>query len=199
MTTKNAGFKPKDVIDFAKEQGAKFVDLKFIDLPGHLAAHPRSPSTRLNDDLFEEGIGFDGSSVRGWQPINASDMNMTPDPSTAARIDPFYAQKHAEHDLQDQRPRHRAGLRPRPALHRPEGREPRQGERHRRHHRTSAPRPSSSSSTRSDTTAPRAAPSTRDRRRRGRSGTAASRRPEPRPQDPSEGGVFPRPADRPAR
>ena len=83
--------KVKEVIAFAKENGVKFVDLKFIDLPG-IWQHTQIPVARLNEDLFEEGIGFDGSSVRGWQPINASDMNMTPDASTA-RLDPFYEQK----------------------------------------------------------------------------------------------------------
>jgi glutamine synthetase len=79
----------KDVIAFAKEHGCKFVDLKFIDLPG-IWQHTTIPATRLNDELFEEGIGFDGSSIRGWQPINASDMQMTPIPSTA-KLDPFHA------------------------------------------------------------------------------------------------------------
>jgi glutamine synthetase len=83
--------KPKDVILFAKDQGVKFVDFKFIDLPG-IWQHTTIPASRLHEDLFEEGIGFDGSSVRGWQPINASDMSMTPD-ATTARIDPFCAQR----------------------------------------------------------------------------------------------------------
>ncbi|WP_438015813.1 type I glutamate--ammonia ligase [Sorangium sp. So ce315] len=83
--------KPKDVVAFAKENDVKFVDLKFIDLPG-IWQHTTIPVSRLNEDIFEEGIGFDGSSVRGWQPINASDMLMTPDASTA-KIDPFHAQK----------------------------------------------------------------------------------------------------------
>lgn len=83
--------KPKDVIAFAKEHDCKFVDFKFIDLPG-IWQHTTMPISRLNEEIFEEGIGFDGSSVRGWQPINASDMAMTPDP-TSARLDPFYAQK----------------------------------------------------------------------------------------------------------
>ncbi|HEV3189095.1 MAG TPA: type I glutamate--ammonia ligase, partial [Polyangiaceae bacterium] len=66
----------------------KFVDLKFIDLPG-IWQHTTIPANRLNEGLFEDGIMFDGSSIRGWQPINASDMTMVPDASTA-RIDPFY-------------------------------------------------------------------------------------------------------------
>jgi glutamine synthetase len=80
----------KDVIAFAKENGCKFVDLKFIDLPG-IWQHTTIPVQRLNEELFEEGIGFDGSSIRGWQPINASDMQMTPDPTTA-KLDPFHTQ-----------------------------------------------------------------------------------------------------------
>jgi glutamine synthetase len=83
--------KPKEVIEFAKENGCKFVDFKFIDLPG-IWQHTTVPINRLDADMFETGIGFDGSSVRGWQPINASDMQMTPDASTA-KIDPFYEQK----------------------------------------------------------------------------------------------------------
>ena len=83
--------KPKDVIAFAREQGCKYVDLKFIDLPGTWQ-HTTIPIGRFSEELFEEGLGFDGSSVRGWQPINASDMQMTPDPTTA-RVDPFFAQK----------------------------------------------------------------------------------------------------------
>src|SRR5262245_20593955 len=83
--------KPRDVIAFAKDNDCKFVDLKFIDLPG-IWQHTTIPANRLDESLFEEGIGFDGSSVRGWQPINASDMQMTPDASTA-KIDPFHAQK----------------------------------------------------------------------------------------------------------
>jgi glutamine synthetase len=83
--------KATDVIKFAKENDVKFVDFKFIDLPG-IWQHTTIPASRLSEDIFEEGIGFDGSSVRGWQPINASDMVMTPDPSTA-RLDPFHAQK----------------------------------------------------------------------------------------------------------
>jgi glutamine synthetase len=83
--------KPKDVIAFAHDHGCRFIDLKFCDLPG-IWQHTTIPASRLTEELFEEGIGFDGSSVRGWQPINASDMQMTPEPATA-RIDPFHAQK----------------------------------------------------------------------------------------------------------
>jgi len=80
---------PKEVLDFAKKHDVKFVDLKFIDFPG-VWQHTTIPANRLEESLFEEGIAFDGSSIRGWQPINASDMIMIPDASTA-KLDPFYA------------------------------------------------------------------------------------------------------------
>src|ERR1700730_12229158 len=80
---------PKEAVELGKKHDVKFVDLKFIDLPG-VWQHTTIPATRLDVGLFEEGIMFDGSSIRGWQPINASDMTMIPDASTA-RIDPFFA------------------------------------------------------------------------------------------------------------
>ena len=83
--------KPKEVISFAQNHECKFVDFKFIDLPGTWQ-HTTLPIARLDEEMFETGVGFDGSSVRGWQPINASDMQMTPEPATA-RIDPFHARK----------------------------------------------------------------------------------------------------------
>lgn len=76
-----------DVLKLAKESGAKILDLKFMDFPG-LWQHFSTPISLLTEDLFEEGFGFDGSSIRGWQAINESDMIVIPDPSTAM-IDPF--------------------------------------------------------------------------------------------------------------
>jgi len=78
---------PKDVIKFAKENKAVAVDLKFNDLIG-LWQHFTLPTGELSEALFQEGSGFDGSSIRGWQPIHASDMLVVPDPVTAA-MDPF--------------------------------------------------------------------------------------------------------------
>ncbi len=74
------------VIAMAKENGCKFVDLKFIDLPG-LWQHYTLPITELNEELFTEGNGFDGSSIRGFAAIHESDMLLVPDPETAI-IDP---------------------------------------------------------------------------------------------------------------
>jgi glutamine synthetase len=79
---------PNEVLKMAKEQGAKLVDLRFMDFPG-LWQHFSVPISELDESSFEDGYGFDGSSIRGWQPINASDMLVVPDPTTA-KMDPFY-------------------------------------------------------------------------------------------------------------
>ncbi len=79
---------PKDVLEFAKESDARVVDLRFMDFPG-LWQHFTVPICELDEGSFEDGFGFDGSSIRGWQPINASDMLVVPDPSTA-KMDPFF-------------------------------------------------------------------------------------------------------------
>jgi glutamine synthetase len=78
---------PKEVMDFAKENKAKMVDLRFMDFPG-LWQHFSVPMDALEESSFEDGFGFDGSSIRGWQPIHASDMLVLPDPVTA-KMDPF--------------------------------------------------------------------------------------------------------------
>src|SRR6202795_2471274 len=80
---------PKDVLKFAKEKGARIVDLRFIDLPG-LWQHFSIPVSELREDIFEDGLGFDGSSIRGFQSIDESDMLLIPDPATAV-MDPFTA------------------------------------------------------------------------------------------------------------
>lgn len=76
-----------DVMKLAKDADAKILDLKFMDFPG-LWQHFSTPISLLTEELFEEGFGFDGSSIRGWQSINESDMLVIPDPGTAV-IDPF--------------------------------------------------------------------------------------------------------------
>jgi glutamine synthetase len=79
--------KPNEVLKLVKEKGVKFVDFKFTDIPG-VQQHFTIPATELSESTFEDGLGFDGSSVRGWTAINESDMLLIPDPSTAM-IDPF--------------------------------------------------------------------------------------------------------------
>lgn len=76
-----------DVLKIAKESEAKILDLKFMDFPG-LWQHFSTPISLLSEDLFEDGFGFDGSSIRGWQSIHESDMIVIPDPNTVI-IDPF--------------------------------------------------------------------------------------------------------------
>ena len=78
---------PKDVLGLMKESGAEIVDFRFCDLPG-LMQHFSVPASELNEGLFEDGIGFDGSSIRGFQEIQESDMLLVPDPDTAY-MDPF--------------------------------------------------------------------------------------------------------------
>jgi glutamine synthetase len=75
-----------EVIKLAKDTGVKIVDLRFVDLPGKWQ-HFSIPVEDLNEDLFAEGAGFDGSSIRGFQQINESDMLLFPDPETAY-VDP---------------------------------------------------------------------------------------------------------------
>ncbi len=79
----------KDAIKLAKDKGARIVDLRFIDVPG-LWQHFSIPNGELTEELFDEGIGFDGSSIRGFQSIHESDMLLMPDPDTAV-MDPFTA------------------------------------------------------------------------------------------------------------
>ena len=73
---------PDDVKKLAKDAGAKIVDLRFIDLPG-MWQHFSIPVEDLDDDLFSDGIGFDGSSIRGFQQIHESDMLLIADAETA--------------------------------------------------------------------------------------------------------------------
>jgi glutamine synthetase len=82
--------KPADVVRMVREQGIRMVDFKFTDVPGTWQ-HFSVPARVLDETLFAEGIGFDGSSVRGFQDINESDMLLLPDPDTAI-LDPFTAE-----------------------------------------------------------------------------------------------------------
>jgi glutamine synthetase len=80
---------PEEVLKFAKEKGARMVDIKFVDLPG-VWQHFSVPFHELSEESFVEGIPFDGSSIRGFQAINESDMLVVPDADTAF-MDPFTA------------------------------------------------------------------------------------------------------------
>src|ERR1700761_9403796 len=82
---------PKEVLEYAKKHDTKQLDLRFTDLPG-VQQHVTYPITELEESSFEEGFGFDGSSIRGWAAINESDMLLIPDPATRI-IDPFFETK----------------------------------------------------------------------------------------------------------
>ncbi|MET0665041.1 MAG: type I glutamate--ammonia ligase, partial [Acidimicrobiales bacterium] len=82
---------PAEVVDYAQEEGVEIVDFRFCDLPG-LMQHFSVPLHEFSEESFEEGHGFDGSSVRGFQEIQESDMILRPDPNTAY-LDPFTARR----------------------------------------------------------------------------------------------------------
>src|SRR5512132_4698239 len=79
---------PGDVLALAERHGARMVDLKFTDLPGTWQ-HMGMALGSLDEEALTDGIGFDGSSIRGFQEIYESDMLLLPDLSTAV-VDPFY-------------------------------------------------------------------------------------------------------------
>lgn len=81
------GMTPKDVLALIKEHDIKMVDVRFTDMPGTWQ-HFSLPASMLSEDDFVHGLGFDGSSIRGFQAINESDMLVVPDPDTAF-IDPM--------------------------------------------------------------------------------------------------------------
>ena len=81
---------PDDVLRMIADKGIRMVDLKFTDVPGTWQ-HFSIPTRALSSSTFSEGIGFDGSSIRGFQQINESDMLLMPDPATAV-LDPFTAE-----------------------------------------------------------------------------------------------------------
>ena len=80
-----------DIIKQIKDEDVEYVDIRFCDLPG-IVQHFSVPASVFDESVFEDGLAFDGSSVRGFQSIHESDMMLLPDPETA-RIDPFRAAK----------------------------------------------------------------------------------------------------------
>jgi glutamine synthetase len=81
----------KNVMAMIKKHGVKMIDFRFTDMPGQWQ-HFSVPVSQFDESSFEDGLGFDGSSIRGWQSINESDMLVMPDPETA-NIDPFIQAK----------------------------------------------------------------------------------------------------------
>src|ERR1700741_3107164 len=73
---------PSDISKLIKDNNVKLIDFKFTDLLGTWQ-HFTTTLTEYGEDIFTDGLGFDGSSIRGWRVINASDMLVIPDPATA--------------------------------------------------------------------------------------------------------------------
>ena len=96
---------PHEVLELVEAEGVEFVDLRFCDLPG-VMQHVSIPANVLDEGQFEDGHAFDGSSVRGFQQIQESDMVLIADPNTAY-LDPFRTRKTLVHALLRGRPGHR--------------------------------------------------------------------------------------------
>src|SRR6059058_6468992 len=80
-----------ELLRYIKDEDVEMVDVRFCDLPG-VMQHFTVPVGSFGQDVFDSGLGFDGSSIRGFQEIHESDMLLLPDP-TSARIDPFRKRK----------------------------------------------------------------------------------------------------------
>ncbi|HYV32297.1 MAG TPA: glutamine synthetase, partial [Candidatus Binatia bacterium] len=78
MSTPKTAATPKGVIEMARKQGARMADIKFVDTFGTWQ-HFSVPIGELSEESFADGLGFDGSSIRGWKSIEASDMLAMPD------------------------------------------------------------------------------------------------------------------------
>ncbi len=121
--------KVKDALKLMKDEEVEYVDIRFTDPKGKLQ-HVTLVVDLVDEDFFEEGFMFDGSSIAGWKSIDQSDMKLIPD-AGSVYIDPFYAEKTHVRALQRGRAGHRRALQPRPARHRREGRSLSQGLGHR--------------------------------------------------------------------
>ncbi|MEY3320254.1 MAG: glutamine synthetase, partial [Actinomycetota bacterium] len=80
-----------ELISYIKKENISLVDVRFIDLPG-IQHHFNVPASQFTEDVFKDGLMFDGSSIRGFQSIHESDMKLLPAPETAF-VDPFRKEK----------------------------------------------------------------------------------------------------------
>src|SRR6187401_1740592 len=80
-----------ELLKYIKDEGVEMVDVRFCDLPG-IMQHFTVPVSSFTQSVFDDGLGFDGSSIRGFQAIHESDMQLIPDPVTAF-VDPFRSAK----------------------------------------------------------------------------------------------------------
>ena len=97
-----------EVLSYIKKEDVEMVDVRFCDLPG-VMQHFTVPVSSFDDSVFSDGLGFDGSSIRGFQAIHESDMQLFPDPTTA-RLDPFRTPQDADPELLHPRPAHRRAV-----------------------------------------------------------------------------------------
>ena len=82
---------PEELLRYLRNEGVKFVDVRFCDLPG-VMQHFTVPVESFDESVFTDGLAFDGSSIRGFQQIHESDMLLLPDVATAF-VDPFRVEK----------------------------------------------------------------------------------------------------------
>ena len=120
-----------EVLKFIKDTDVKFLDIRFTDLPG-IQQHFNIPASTVDEEFFSVGQLFDGSSIRGFQSIHESDLQLIPDISTAY-VDPFRTERTLIIVFDIYNPRNGEIYAPRPAPGRQEGREVPRLDRHRRH------------------------------------------------------------------
>ena len=135
----------KDVLKAIKDNDVKYVDFRFTDPRGKWQ-HVTFDVSIVDEDMFADGVMFDGSSIAGWKAINESDMTLMPDPTTA-QYRPVLLGLDPVDRLRHPRAGDRRALQPRPARHRQEGRGLPASRRASATPSMSARRPSSSSST----------------------------------------------------
>ena len=122
---------PQAVLAMCRERDIKAVDMRFMDFPG-IWQHFTIPVGKLEEEVFEEGLGFDGSSIRGWQAINESDMLLLAAGRHGVRRS-VHRDPHALHDLQRAGSDHARRLHARSAQRRPQGGQLPEEHRRRRH------------------------------------------------------------------
>ena len=94
-----------ELLKYVKDEGVEMVDVRFCDLPG-VMQHFTVPVSSFDQSVFDDGLNFDGSSIRGFQAIHESDMSLFPDPTTAF-IDPFRVAARSRHQPMPRRARPR--------------------------------------------------------------------------------------------
>ena len=120
-----------ELLAYVKDEGVEIVDIRFCDLPG-IMQHFTVPAGSFDEAVFEDGLAFDGSSIRGFQKIHESDMALLPGPDDRVPR-PVPDRQDPGPELLRARPADQGAVQPRPAQHRAQGRELPGLHRHRRH------------------------------------------------------------------